>query len=203
MSTGCAFTNANLKVGYDENHATRGPISSMGRIEFQIDPLTDSREDQGRIGYKRNGFGAHTADITTEQPVATIVAEALQASIKHNGHIFTESGDITIRGDVTQFWFDLDINFWTVRFMGTVEATLEFVDNATQTTIYQSDYQGYYEKVAAGGLEKTWTEVMQLALENMIDSIIKDPQLAKSLREKKSEHQDRVGSFTSQSAPVN
>ena len=56
------------------------------------------------------------------------------------------------------------------------------MDAATDTSIYANDYRGYYEKETAGGLENTWTEVMELALENMIDSVVKDPELAKALR---------------------
>ena len=190
ITSGCAFTDASLKVDYDESHATRGPISRTAPIAFQMSEFTDSREDTDRIGYKRNTYGAKTADITTEQPVTSIVSDALKASIKHNGHTLSEQGEIIIRGDVTQFWFDADVDFWTVTFMGTVATTLEFVDSASQTSIYQSDYQGYYEKKAAGGLEQTWTDVMELALENMIDSIVKDPQLAKALRAQREQPAD-------------
>ena len=65
--------------------------------------------------------------------------------------------------------------------MGTVESRIEFIDAAAESPIYSNEYRGYYEKETGGGLEKTWTEVMELALENMIDSVVKDPELAKAL----------------------
>lgn len=182
LATGCAFTDAKLPVEYDETNATKGPISQLEPMQFSLSSFEDSREDQERIGYKRNGYGAKTADITTEKPVPDIVSDALQSAILHNGHSLSDSGDVQIDGNVTQFWFDVDVNFWTVRFMGTVSCELEFIDPATGNLVYEREYQGYYEKETGGGLERTWTEVMQLALENMIDSIVKDPNLRTALR---------------------
>jgi uncharacterized lipoprotein YajG len=181
ITSGCAFTDASLKVDYDEAHATRGPISKTAPLSFEVTEFADGREDTARIGYKRNGFGQKTADITTEQPVTSIVEDALRATIKHNGHSLSDDGQIIIEGYVSEFWFDVDVEFWTIRFMGTVESKIDFVDSTTNSSIYENVYHGYYEKETAAGLEGTWTEVMELALENMIDSIVKDPELAKAL----------------------
>lgn len=179
--SGCAFTNATLQVEYDEAHATKGPISRVKPLTFEMVEFTDSRKDKDRIGFKRNGFGQKTADITTEMSVTDIVEESLRTSLLHNGHELSELGTILVKGDVSEFWFDFDPNFWTIRFMGTVESRVEFTNTATGSIIYANDYRGYYEKETGGGLEKTWTEVMKLALENMIDSIVKDPALALAL----------------------
>ncbi len=182
VTSGCAFTDATLKVDYDESHATRGPIEKVEPLSFEVASFADKREDRVRIGYKRNGYGQKTADISTEKPVTAIVEDALKATIKHNGHGLSDEGQVIVTGDVTEFWFDADPGFWTVRFMGTVESRIEFMDAATDASIYANDYRGYYEKETPGGLENTWTEVMELALENMIDSVVKDPELAKALR---------------------
>lgn len=67
--------------------------------------------------------------------------------------------------------------------LGTVACHLELREASEHELIYTKDYHGHYEKEAMAGLYGTWEEVMELALENMIDSIVKDPELAIALSE--------------------
>ena len=182
---GCAFTSASLPVSYDESHATRGPISRTDHGPIMVSQFSDLRKDQERIGYKRNGFGQKTADITTDVPVSDIVRDGLVKALKANGQTLVENNErIRIDGQVTEFWFDIDINFWTVKSMGSVSATLQFIDLNTNQTFHTNDYIGNYElESMAAGLEGAWTNAMELALENMIDSIMTDSELARKLRE--------------------
>lgn len=181
---GCAFTDASLSVAYDEAHASKGPISREDHGPIRVSEFADSRRDKKRIGYKRNGFGQKTADITTEVPVTDIVRDALSKALEANGQTLANTDDrIQINGEVTEFWFEADMNFWTVKFMGSVAADMEFIDSTTGQTFHSERYLGHYEVETAGGLEGTWTDVMNLALEKMIDAIMKDGDLAKKVRE--------------------
>ena len=51
----------------------------------------------------------------------------------------------------------------------------------TKQSIYKSKYSGNYSDTKAGGLEKTWTEVMNKALDKLIESIVLDEELAAAL----------------------
>ena len=84
-------------------------------------------------------------------------------------------------GTVDRFWFDVDVNFWTVKFIGDVQCTLDFVDARTQQSIYKSKYAGSYTEEKAGGLEKTWTVVMNRAIDKLIEDIVLDEALASAL----------------------
>lgn len=181
-ATGCAFGNATLNVAYDRATASKGPISAAGPELIRVAEFDDSRPDTARIGYKRNMYGWKTADILTEKPVPEIVADAVAQSLEHNGKTIAEAGNLTILGDVTQFWFEVDQGFWTVKFSGSAACDFEFVDSATGMTIYENSYIGNYEKKAAGGLEATWAEVMTLALHDLVDAMIKDPRLVAALK---------------------
>jgi uncharacterized lipoprotein YajG len=179
----CAFTDSTLKVEHDTAVDITGPISEAGAIAFSAPQLEDARLDKARIGWKKNGYGMNTADITSEQAVDVILENAIIDAIKDNGHTMTDDGRVLITGTVDRFWFDTDMNFWTVEFIGDVQCTLNFVDSATNTPIYSSIYSGTYKEKTAGGLEKTWTEVMSKAIDKLIEDIVFDEDLKDALAE--------------------
>jgi uncharacterized lipoprotein YajG len=178
----CAFTDAKLSVQHNNTANIVGPISEIEKLAFDTPVLEDRRLDKARIGWKKNGFGQHTADITTVQPVAEIVQNALTDAIGDNGHSVSQDSSIKVTGSVDRFWFETDMNFWTVEFIGDVQCTLSFVDAATNKTIYTSIYKGTNKKKTGGGLEKTWTEVMGAAVDNLIENIVFDDELSEALQ---------------------
>lgn len=181
--TGCAFTRADLNVVYNQEKAKKGPLSSLKPMNVDMGEFVDKRSETVRIGYKRNGFGAKTADIVTKQPVAQIVRDALIAEFEKNGHAVSNSNkDIAITGEVTTFWFDMQINFATVEFMGTVGVNLSVVNSKTNEALLSQPYQGHYNEKSLGGLEGTWERVMNTALERMVNQVSTDPKFIKALQ---------------------
>jgi len=177
----CAFTDATLKVEHDSGVNITGPVSEAGSIAFSAPQLKDARLDKTRIGWKKNGFGQNTADITSEEPVNAIVENAIIDAIRDNGHTVADKGQINITGTVDRFWFDTDINFWSVEFIGDVQCTLDFIDAATDKSIYQSSYSGNYKEKTAAGYTQTWTEVMNKAVDKLIEDIVFDEDLKDAL----------------------
>jgi uncharacterized lipoprotein YajG len=141
----------------------------------------DARSDKARIGWKKNGYGQNTADILSTRPVTDLVAEGIRAGLQQNGHTAGMPSDINISGSVTRFWFEVKQNFWTIEFTGNVECDLEFVSNRTNTEIYKSRYSGTYTKKTGGGLEATWTEVMDASIEKVVEDIVFDANLIEAL----------------------
>ena len=43
-------------------------------------------------------------------------------------HGVGDTGAVQVVGTVDRFWFDLDVNMWTVKFIGDVQCTVDFVD---------------------------------------------------------------------------
>ena len=181
----CAFTDASLQVEHDDEVNITGPISEAGGIVFSAPQLEDARLDKARIGWKRNGFGMNTADITTEQPVDVIVENAIIDAIKDNGHSVADDNQIRITGTVDRFWFETDVNFWSIEFIGDVQCTLEFFDSETNSSIYSSSYSGTYKEKTAAGYVKTWTEVMGKAIDKLIEDIVYDEDLKDALTDYK------------------
>jgi len=177
----CALTDAALKVEHDTAVNITGPISEATSIAFSAPQLEDARLDKARIGFKKNGYGMNMADITSEQPVDVIVENAIIDAIKDNGHTVVDDGQVRITGSVDRFWFETDMNFWSVEFIGDVQCTLDFVDSKTDTSIYRSSYSGTYKEKTGGGYVKTWTEVMGKAIDKLIEDIVFDEDLKDAL----------------------
>lgn len=179
---GCAFTPAKLEVQATPETRVAGPLNDVQPIRFRATRLEDARQDRARIGWKKNGFGQNTADITTSQPVEQIVGSTIDKALVDSRHSVGDDGVIQIVGTVDRFWFDTDVNFWTVTFIGEVACTLDVIDPQTKQSIYTSRYAGSYSEDKAGGLEKTWSEVMGKALDELIEDIVLDEGLADAMK---------------------
>ena len=179
---GCAFTPAKLEVQATPETRVAGPLNEVQPVRFRATQLEDARQDRARIGWKKNGFGQNTADITTSQPVDQIVESTIDKALVDSRHSVGDDGVIQIVGTVDRFWFDMDVNFWTITFIGEVACTLDFIDPQTKQSVYTSKYAGSYSEDKAGGLEKTWTEVMSKALDKLIEDIVLDEELAGAVR---------------------
>lgn len=178
---GCALTDATLDVHHSAEVKVAGPLGDVKSLNFMTPTLDDGRLDRARIGWKKNGYGQQTADITTTTPVDQIVENAVAKALTDANHKVGSSGDVMVTGTVDRMWFDVDVNFWTVKFLGDVQATLDFVDAATKASIYKSRYTGSYTESKGGGLEKTWSMVMSKALDKLVESIVLDDELAAAL----------------------
>lgn len=178
---GCAFTDAKLEVQHNTDANFTGPLGGVESLAFNAPQLEDVREDKDRIGWKKNGYGANTADITTVKEVNSIVSDGIVAGLVHNDHTIVDDARVKIEGTVDRFWFDMDVNFWTVEFIGDVQCSLKFIDTLTNESVYESTYSGNYSEKKGGGLNKTWANVMSKALDKLVEDIMFDEDLAEVL----------------------
>jgi Uncharacterized lipoprotein len=148
-----------------------------------IGEFKDVRPERDKIGYKRNGYGMKTADIVTQKPVPEIVREAVTAEFSKNGHATAaKTPELVLAGEVNTFWFDTQINFWSVEFMGTVSVDLNLTDGQTGASVLARKYQGHFNEKSLGGLNATWERVMNAALALMIEEMSTDMKLLEALR---------------------
>lgn len=179
---GCAFQDARLNVMYAEENARKGPLSNINSINIEVGEFIDKRPEIDKVGYVRNGLGAKTASIVTIKPVPQIVREAIVSEFQKNGHIINpDNNDFIINGIITSFWFDLQMNFWTVEFMGTVNVDVNVVNGKTGNLLLTRTYQGHYNEKSSGGYKATWERVMNTALERMVQQMSTDSKLIQTL----------------------
>jgi len=177
---GCALTDAALEVGPDASLIGPGPLSETGEISFSLDDLTDNREDQERVGYKKNGFGQNMGSINTAQPVTTLVSDVIAAAVVANGHNLGDGG-VSIGGAVDAFWLETDIDFSNVELTCTINLQLGFADAATGDEIYSSSYSASYSDKKQMATEKNFKEIIDGALLALADEIVFDAELAEAL----------------------
>ena len=177
---GCALTDATLDVGADATIVGQGPLSEAEPLQFVINDFEDAREDQVRVGYKKNGFGQNMGDITTAQPVAVIIADAISAAAVANGHTVGETG-ITVDGVVNKFWIETDINFSNIEMVCNIVTDLKFTDTETDGVIYSASYSASYSDKKQMGTEKNFAEIIDGAIQALIDEIVFDEELAEAL----------------------
>jgi len=178
---GCALTDATLEVSHDPEIAQEGPLAEAVSVTFVPGTLEDTRQDQERIGYKKNGFGMNTADLTTDRPVTDIVMDAIVHAIEANGHTVGDSG-VGVSGEISHFWVDLDQNFWSVEVIGSVDATLRFTDTVSGDLLYERGYKGSYSDKVQVVTNSTYDAAISGAVGNLIDEIVFDEDLAEVLR---------------------
>lgn len=183
LFSGCALTQANLKVDYDPAKTPKSALSSAGAAKVSVMEFHDKRPEKDKIGYKRNAFGSKMAPITTVKPVPQIVREAVSGEFVKNGLVVdAPAPDGSLTGDITSFWFDFQTGFTTVEFMGTVGMDMTLKDARTGEVHHTAKYQGHFNEKSLGGLEGTWERVMNAALENMIRDMSADRKLVEAIR---------------------
>lgn len=178
---GCALTDAELDVSHDPAKVNQGPISDSEPRVIMVAGLADAREDQARIGYKKNGFGQNTADITTQKPVTEIIQQALDHAIVSNGHTIGPGG-IVVSGKVNQFWMDVDVNFTHIEIICNIETDLLFKDSTLDAVFYTNTYRGSYREKKQVGTESNYQAVIEGAVNALLDDVVFDEDLAEALR---------------------
>lgn len=179
---GCALTDAELDVTHDPGTTHVGPLSEVAAITFVPVEMADLREDTERIGYKKNGHGANTANIRTEEPVSEIVREALVHAMESNGHVIGGEG-VAIRAAIRIFWVDLNKSTASVEVIGTVSVSLSFSDGEDGDSIYERDYKGSYSHRSRVPTNGDYDAAISGAVANLIDEIVFDEDLAAALSE--------------------
>lgn len=172
----CAFGDETLKLAYDAESAKAGVLSEAASATVDVKDVDDARVEKNVIGYKRNGFGAKTADILSERPAPELVKEALIATLEENGHKVDAAQDrFAVKTKLNNFWFDYKTGLVTVEFFGSIQAEISVIDQQTGQTVYTELFDGYHSEKTGGGLSKTWTRIMNAALADLVNKVNLSP----------------------------
>ncbi len=181
--SGCAFSQAELEVKYDQARAKLGPLSSIKSLEIQVAQFEDKRPHDHTIGYKRTGFGTKAGNVVTTRPVTEIVREAIVITLQKNGHVITNKKEnIKISGVVETFWFEYQMNVFTMEFIGTIAVNLTLEDSQTNNSLFSKRYFGHHNAELYSGYHKEMAQVMNSALEDLTTQITTDTQLIEALQ---------------------
>ncbi len=186
---GCAYTPGQLDIGYDSAKAKIGPLSSLKPLRVEVGTFVDKRQVTDKIGDQRNGLDMKSAKVLTTRPVEEIIHEAIVEAFNKNGYtVDSNEKDIVLSGSVETFWLEYQTKFsgvdlvGTMEFMGTIDINMVVQDSHTGHVLLSKRYSGHHNTERRAGWHKTMAEVMNAALENLIDQISGDPKLIEVLR---------------------
>jgi hypothetical protein len=178
----CAYGDAKLNLAYDASAAKPGLLSEAPAARVDLKAVDDARVEKQAIGYKRNGFGAKTADILSTTPPTEIVQDAIKAALEKNGHVIGGDNDrYAVKTTLNKFWFDYKTGLVSVEFFGSVQAEVSVVDKTTGQAIYTELFDGYHSEKTGGGLKKTWTRIMNAAIADLAAKMNLSPGLKDAL----------------------
>lgn len=179
----CGSTSIKPDVKDNKNIDFTGHIKNAVPLDISKPVLEDNRLEKSKIGWKRakNSYGKRAGSIKTALPVETIIANGLVEGLKQNGFAIEKFSRVSIVGSVDRFWIEANPNRWTVEFTGNVETSLRFIDNLTEKELYRSYYYGEYSESVSAPTNKTWTEIMNKALSDMIQEVMDDKDLSDAL----------------------
>jgi len=178
----CAYGDAKLNLAYDAGAAKPGLLSEAPAARVDLKAVDDARVEKQAIGYKRNGFGAKTADILSATPPAEIVQDAIRVALEKNGHVIGGDSDrYAVKTTLNKFWFDYKTGLVSVEFFGSVQAEVSVVDKTTGQAIYTELFDGYHSEKTGGGLKKTWTRIMNAAIADLAAKMTLSPGLKDAL----------------------
>jgi len=162
--SGCAFTTAQVNLAYKPEAAQKSPLSTIKPLVFaiQIDDQRDTNE-RDRVGNKRNGFGAITASVKTNQDVTLVLQEALKTELENNGHNIRPPKEANLNATVhvllKKYWSDLTIRFFEIQMVGTINADVEVLDAQN-------------ERIVSKPISSTYTESRQIATDGAFESVL-------------------------------
>lgn len=98
--------------------------------------------------------------------------EALIATLEKNGHKIDATEErFVINTNLKKFWFDYKTGFVSVEFYANIQAEISVVDQQSGQTIYSEVFDGYHSEKTGGGLSKTWTRIMNVALADFANKV--------------------------------
>ena len=168
MLCACATGTTDISMAMNDDIAKTGLLSEATASVVSV-AATDARDGdkRDRIGDKRNGYGMVMGKIGTTEPVESVVKRVVGETFSANGHTVSESAGLAVETEVTNFWFDYKTGLVTVEFFGDIQVLLTVKDLETDAVIFEEKFKGYHSEKTGGGLSKTWTKVMDAALQDL------------------------------------
>ncbi len=159
----CATGTTNLTLAAPA--ARPGVLSEAPTTTLDVPAIRDARQNQTRIGDKRNGYGMVMGAVGTTQPPTATVEAAIEGIVAANNHVLGgDDARYALQATLKTFWFDYRTGLVSVEFFGTVNADVALIDRTTGATLYTETVEGYYSERTGGGLSQTWTRIMNGAL---------------------------------------
>jgi Uncharacterized lipoprotein len=95
---GCAFGTRHVMLTYPSDLAATAATRTASGTTVAVRAFEDKRNERGRVGEVRNGFGMRTAEVKADNNVVDWVRSAVMAELKKAG--YRPLPDPTARGEI-------------------------------------------------------------------------------------------------------
>jgi hypothetical protein len=177
LVSGCAFHDRHVALSYpplSENEGgsqvVEGATPAVSAPTIVLAEFVDSRTDKSRIGEVRNGFGAHTADVVTQDDVAAWVREAVRFELAEAGyHVIdgpAEAGGASLSCQIITVHCDAYMSY---------DGQVAFSAAVTRDGVELFDHVFQGEGSAGtnwAATDESYAETLGLALEGAINQLI-------------------------------
>jgi uncharacterized lipoprotein YajG len=191
LMTGCALSNAHVKLAYNADPATRSPLSELKPMTIALQ-MEDQREasERDRVGDRINGFGQVTAKVLADQDATVVVQNALQAELEKAGHKIvaadgTEGTNVeaTLTVVLKKYWCESKMHFWDVEMVGTINTEVNVVNPADPSAPFKKPISSTYRESRQVVVDGAFQSVLNRALAEFIHDFSLDPAIVRALRE--------------------
>lgn len=159
-----------------------GALSSVKPLKIAVETFTDNRQEKGKIGDLRNGYGWKCGNINTARSPQDIVREAVVSVFNKNGHeTNSNENNIVISGSVETYWFESQLRMSSVELMGIVDVNMVIKDAHSGKILFCKLYSGHNNIKKGIYGPKEIINVMDSAMENLTDQISNDQQLVDAI----------------------
>lgn len=127
---GCAFVDREVRLSPVDVEAAGSP--PLGGTKVAVDAFRDDRRAAPNVvGKVRNGFGIHTAKVTTTDDVGKWIRDSLRNSLRKAGCAEDSPADVSIGGRIVEVDCDLWMVYWS-------RITLEVTVSAGARRLFQA-----------------------------------------------------------------
>lgn len=170
LTSGCALTPEVIRLTPE---VPRTPVAGAERVELRVvvDDLRPERTDV--VARKVNGFGMQLAEITSETPLAEVLARAVTGALVAQGYRVGESGRVTLVVELLVFRHEFRTGFWAGRSEAEV-MVLATLRDASRRELFRevlAETFAHPIQVASGAnVKKAYEHALTATLERLLSS---------------------------------
>lgn len=178
IGSGCAMTKDYVDLDYTpQPNVTK--IEGADEVAVAV-TLNDVRPTKDKVSCKKNGYGMEMASIISNNDVSKLFSDAITDELRNRGFSIKE-GSVTITVELTKFYNDFKIGFWS----GSASAEV-----ACNIQVKKPDGSINYAKATIGAFRKTGVMLMtgenakialEGALKDAVAKLMQDESFIKSL----------------------
>jgi len=170
LTSGCAFTVDRIDLAYKAQENVQRMDSASGIAVEVI--VKDVRPQTDRVSAK--GVATQAAPIVSNQDVAKVVKEAIEAELSQRGYTVSP-GNVRISCDLSNFWTKWQMGFWSGKAHGSCQLLVKVKDQKG-TIVFSEIVNGESTK---GGIQITSgrnaKEALELALQDAMKKLFQMP----------------------------